>query len=234
MRTLIILIGSTGLSLASVRASSIFLTTSIPDDTLPKTGWAESVDASAVDMCVGVCVCACVYNYIGTVHADTHICTLVPLTRVQATKRPVPFTVAVVMPSLPAVSRQLGRRQWVHTPLAVHACPGSLAISSLNAPNQSRKELCTVLTKNCDPPELGPALAMLSVPGSFEILCVCSSGIEPVPSRSFWPCPGTSYGVLGFGPPVPHLSRAANQARGDAWPEGIDFKHTRGGADSWH
>ena len=90
-----------------------------------------------------------------------------------------------------------------------------------------------MLTKNCDPPELGPALAMLSVPGSFEILCVCSSGIEPVPSRSFWPCPGTSYGVLGFGPPVPHLSRAANQARGDAWPGGIDF-HTRGGADSWH
>ena len=41
-----------------------------------------------------------------------------------------------------------------------------------------------MLTKNCDPPELGPALAMLSVPGSFEILCVCSSGIEPVPSRS--------------------------------------------------
>ena len=80
-----------------------------------------------------------------------------------------------------------------------------------------------MLTKNCDPPELGPALAMLSVPGSFEILCVCSSGIEPVPSRSFWPCPGTSYGVLGFGPPVPHLSRAANQARGDAWPEGIDL-----------
>ena len=27
-------------------------------------------------------------------------------------------------------------------------------------------------------------MAMLSVPGSFEILCVCSSGIEPVPSRS--------------------------------------------------
>ena len=68
MRTLIILIGSTGLSLASVRASSIFLTTSIPDDTLPKTGWAESVDASAVDMCVGVCVCACVYKYMIHMH----------------------------------------------------------------------------------------------------------------------------------------------------------------------
>ena len=91
MRTLIILIGSTGLSLASVRASSIFLTTSIPDDTLPKTGWAESVDASAVDMCVGVCVCACVYNYIGTVHADTHICTLVPMTRCAGDKAPCPI-----------------------------------------------------------------------------------------------------------------------------------------------
>ena len=233
MRTLIILIGSTGLSLASVRASSIFLTTSIPDDTLPKTGWAESVDASAVDMCVGVCVCACVYNYIGTVHADTHICTLVPLT-CAGDKAPCPIYSGSGDALAARSFRQLGRRQWVHTPLAVHACPGSLAISCLNAPNQSRKELCTVLTKNCDPPELGPALAMLSVPGSFEILCVCSSGIEPVPSRSFWPCPGTSYGVLGFGPPVPHLSRAANQARGDAWPEGIDFKHTRGGADSWH
>src|SRR5437763_1554563 len=37
--------------------------------------------------------------------------------------------------------------------------------------NQSRYELCTVLMKNCPPPEFGrPVFAIDSVPGSFEIL----------------------------------------------------------------
>lgn len=41
--------------------------------------------------------------------------------------------------------------------------------------NQSRKELCTVFTKNWEPPLLGPALAIESVPGSLEILALRSS-----------------------------------------------------------
>lgn len=39
----------------------------------------------------------------------------------------------------------------------------------------------------CEPPEFGPAFAIESVPGSFEILAVCSSGMEPEPSRLRWP-----------------------------------------------
>jgi hypothetical protein len=41
--------------------------------------------------------------------------------------------------------------------------------------------LWTVLMKNCAPPELGPLLAIDSVPGSFDSLCAggCSSLIRP-------------------------------------------------------
>ena len=46
--------------------------------------------------------------------------------------------------------------------------------------NQSRKSLCTVFMKNCEPPELGcPVLAIESVPGLFESLAVYSSLMLP-------------------------------------------------------
>ena len=38
--------------------------------------------------------------------------------------------------------------------------------------------MCTVLTKNCDPPLLGwPVLAMDKVPGSFEVLSIELIGV---------------------------------------------------------
>ena len=50
--------------------------------------------------------------------------------------------------------------------------------------NQSRKALCLVLMKNCEPPESGiPVLAMDSVPTSLESLAVNSSGMLPPPLR---------------------------------------------------
>ena len=46
--------------------------------------------------------------------------------------------------------------------------------------NQSRKSLCTVFMKNCEPPELGwPVLAIESVPGSLENLAANSSLMLP-------------------------------------------------------
>merc|ERR1719195_1757734 len=46
--------------------------------------------------------------------------------------------------------------------------------------NQSKKSLCTVFIKNCEPPVLAaPVLAMERVPGSLEILAVCSSFMFP-------------------------------------------------------
>ena len=48
----------------------------------------------------------------------------------------------------------------------------------------SRKSLCTVLTKNCEPPELGcPVFAIESVPGSLENLAAYSSLMLPPPER---------------------------------------------------
>jgi len=61
-----------------------------------------------------------------------------------------------------------------------------------------------VLMKNWEPPVLGPALAMLSVPAWLLIFAVCSSGIDPSLSLFFDPCPGTLYVEPPGGPPVPH------------------------------
>ena len=81
----------------------------------------------------------------------------------------------------------------------------------------SRKSLCTVLTKNCDPPLLGwPVLAMDKVPGSFEVLSISSSGMFPPASRViFLPDPSrTSNTVPPSGPPVPARRDLASLAKG--------------------
>ena len=76
----------------------------------------------------------------------------------------------------------------------------------LDAPgeNQSRKPLCTVFMKNCEPPELGrPVFAMLRVPGSFEILAAYSSLMLP-PLERLSMAPVTRFlKVPSSGPPVP-------------------------------
>lgn len=59
--------------------------------------------------------------------------------------------------------------------------PNTGCCDGVDLSNQSRKELCTVLTKNWDPPLLGwPVLAMDRVPGSLEVLSTSSSGMLPV------------------------------------------------------
>eukprot|EP00974_Lingulodinium_polyedra_P027340 2641847-Lingulodinium_polyedra.AAC.1 len=43
-----------------------------------------------------------------------------------------------------------------------------------------REGVVFTLMKNCEPPEFGrPVFAMEGVPGSLEISCVSSSGMEP-------------------------------------------------------
>merc|ERR1711892_859072 len=66
--------------------------------------------------------------------------------------------------------------------------------------NQSRKALCLVLMKNCEPPESGaPVLAIDSVPISLEIFAVSSSGMLPPPLRVMV----VPSEAVKEGPPVP-------------------------------
>merc|ERR1719447_2449421 len=68
--------------------------------------------------------------------------------------------------------------------------PKTGCCDSVDLSNQSRKLLFATLIKNCDPPLLGaPVLAILNVPGSFEICCKNSSGMQPSLSRvTVLPC----------------------------------------------
>ena len=80
--------------------------------------------------------------------------------------------------------------------------------------NQSRKELCTVLTKNWDPPLLGwPVLAMERVPGSLEVLSMSSSGMLPPASRVMV-LPSHSNDEPPLGPPVPARGDWGSELRG--------------------
>merc|ERR1719399_2531320 len=70
--------------------------------------------------------------------------------------------------------------------------------------NQSRKSLCTVFMKNCEPPEFGwPVLAMESVPGSLENLAANSSLMLPPLERVSVPCVFRFLNEPSGGPPVP-------------------------------
>ena len=76
------------------------------------------------------------------------------------------FGSARACPSLPHQSRK-----------ALRTCDGPDA--SVDGHTLHRRGAHAVLMNNWEPPEPGPAFAMLSVPGSLVSLTVCSSGMEP-------------------------------------------------------
>merc|ERR1719498_47711 len=81
--------------------------------------------------------------------------------------------------------------------------------------HQSRKLLWATLMKNWLPPVFGwPVFAMLSVPGSFEIFWVNSSGMLPPLRTISAPVEMFLYLEFGCGPPVPALRAFGSFAYG--------------------
>ena len=104
---------------------------------------------------------------------------------------------------MPSVSRDgegQGRRQ--RRALSTHL-PKTGCFDSPGE-NQSRKSLCTVFMKNCEPPELGcPVFAIESVPGSLEIFAAYSSLMLPPLERVSVAPVFRFLKVPSGGPPVP-------------------------------